>query len=150
MNDEIQDTKAWLQRYFYEKKELAARKRKLAVIENRLGSGVASYEDDGTKCFDTDAARQRHEDALADYSDQQNRVEEQARKVYAIYTQITEAIEELDEPDHRLVAMDRYIFRLKWNDIAELEHISRAQVFRYHGRMLEKMAKIRKSRRFDK
>ena len=54
------------------------------------------------------------------------------------------AIDRLEDDDCKAVAIDRYISRLKWNDIADLEHISRAHLFRVHGKMLEQMAEILK------
>ena len=114
----------------------------LSIIENRLGSGVAKYENDGTSSGDSDAARARHEDTLLEYSEQRAKVEREERELLTEMTKTRKAIDKLADDDCKAVAIDRYINRLKWNDIADLEHISRAQVFRVHDKMLEAMAKI--------
>lgn len=60
-----------------------------------------------------------------------------------------QAIAELSDPTHRAIAIDRYINRLKWEAIAALEHRSVAQVYRDHKQMLEKMADILRSGRYE-
>ena len=141
MRDECYQAKLWLNRNYYSSRQLDADKRMLAVIENVLGSGVARYENDGSSC-DADAARARHEDKLLEYSEQKARVEREERELKEETAKTRSAIDKLDDDDCKAVAIDRYINCLKWNDIATAEHISRAQVFRVHDKMLEQMAKI--------
>lgn len=45
------------------------------------------------------------------------------------------------------IAINSYINRLCWDDVIRLEHYSRAQVFRYHLKMLEELAKILQSKK---
>lgn len=149
MRDECFEAKMWLNRYYYQTKQLDLAKRKLEALENKLGSGVARYENDGTNCQDADVSRQKHEDTLLDYSQQKETVEKMELEHEQLFRITIKAISELEDPDHQLIALDRYIHRLKWNDIAEVEHLGRATVFRIHGRMLEKMVKILQSRRFE-
>lgn len=149
MRDECFEAKMWLNRYYYQTKKLDAARRKLEALENKLGSCVARYENDGTGSRDADAARQRHEDTLLDYSQQKDTVEQLEREHDEIFRTTIKAISELDDSDHQLIALDRYIHRLKWNDIAEVEHLGRSTVFRIHGRMLERMVKILRNGRFE-
>ena len=142
MRDECYQAKLWLNRNYYSSRQLDADRRMLSIIENRLGSGVAKYENDGTSSGDSDAARARHEDTLLEYSEQRAKVEREERELLTEMTKTRKAIDKLADDDCKAVAIDRYINRLKWNDIADLEHISRAQVFRVHDKMLEAMAKI--------
>lgn len=148
MTDECYEAKQWLNRYHHKKRQLNAEKRKLTVLNDRLKSAVARYETDGSKSYDSDAARSRHEEMLLDYSEQKKKVEGTQRELERIYDITLKAINELTDPDHQLIATDRYIMRLRWNDVASLEHISRAQVFRIHIKMLEQMHKILSSGRF--
>lgn len=148
MRDECYQAKLWLNRNYYSSKQLDADKRMLAVIENVLGSGVARYESDGSSC-DADAARARHEDKLLEYSEQKARVEREERELVADMAKTRRAIDKLEDEDHRAVAIERYINRQKWNDITDILHVSRAQLFRVHDKMLEKMAEILRSGRFD-
>ena len=142
MRDDCYQAKLWLNRNYYSSRQLAADRRMLAVIENLLGSGVARYENDGTNSGDADAARARHEDKLIEYSEQKARVEREERELAAEMLKTRRAIEKLEEEDLKTVATERYINLRKWRDIEELIHISRAQLFRVHEKMLEKMAVI--------
>ena len=142
MRDDCYQAKLWLNRNYYSSRQLAADRRMLAVIENLLGSGVARYENDGTSSGDADAARARHEDKLIEYSEQKARVEREERELAAEMLKTRRAIEKLEEEDLKTVATERYINLRKWRDIEELIHISRAQLFRVHEKMLEKMAVI--------
>ena len=142
MRDECYQAKLWLNRNYYSSRQLDADRRRLSIIENKLDSGVAKYENDGTGFGDGDAARARHEDTLLDYSEQKARVEREERELKEETAKTRSAIDKLDDDDCKAVAIDRYINCLKWNDIATAEHISRAQVFRVHDKMLEQMAKI--------
>ena len=82
MRDDCYQAKLWLNRNYYSSRQLEADKRMLSIIENKLGSGVAKYENDGTG-GDSDAARTRHEDKLLEYSMQRERVERETRQLLA-------------------------------------------------------------------
>ena len=143
MRDDCYQAKLWLNRNYYAWRQLDADKRMLSIIENKLGSGVANYQNDGTG-GDSDAARARHEDTLLEYSEMRAKIEREERELLQEMQKTRRAIDRLEDDDCKAVAIDRYISRLKWNDIADLEHISRAQLFRVHGKMLEQMAEILK------
>lgn len=143
------DAKKWLNRYYFKTKDLDNARRKLEAYENKLGSGVARYENDGSDHHDADESRHRHEDTLLDYSQQKAEVEKLEREHDEIFRITIKAIGELEDSDHQLIALDRYIHRLKWSDIIHMEHLGRATAFRIHGRMLEKMVKILQNRRFE-
>lgn len=142
MRDECYQAKLWLNRNYYSSMQLDADKRMLAIIENVVNSAVARYESDGTSSGDADAARARHEDKLLEYSMQRERVERETRQLLAENEKTRRAIDKLEDEDQKAVAINRYINRQKWNDIADIIHISRAQLFRVHDKMLEAMAKI--------
>lgn len=141
MRDECYQAKLWLNRNYYSSRQLDADKRMLAVIENIINSGVANYANDGTG-GDSDAARTRHEDKLLEYSMQRERVERETRQLLAENEKTRRAIDKLEDEDQKAVAINRYINRQKWNEIADIIHISKAQLFRVHDKMLEAMAKI--------
>ena len=144
MTKECKEAKKWLNRNYRKSKQIASDKRMLEVLLNRLGSGVANLETDGTGSSDHDAARHRHEDMLLDYSERKAKIEEEEIDVFNELNKTIAAIDRLEDPDHKAVAIDRYINHLQWNDIAKLEHVSRAQAFRIHDKMLEKMSQILK------
>lgn len=134
----------WLNRNYNAHKQLDADRRTLEIMENRLQSGVARYQSDGTESHDADAAKTRHDDALLDYSMQKDKVEKEERRLIKETVKTREAIDKLSDPSQKAVAIDRYINRLRWEDIAKLEHVSIAQVYRLNTAMLEKMAEILK------
>lgn len=142
MTKDCKEAKKWLNRSYHKAKQLASDKRMLEVLLNLLGSGVARYENDGTDAQDHDASRHKHEDTLLDYSERKAKVEAEEQALVKEITKTRTVIDKLDDPDHKAVAIDRYINHLQWNDIAKLEHVSRAQAFRIHDKMLEKMVPI--------
>lgn len=134
----------WLNRNYNAYRKLEADKRMLEVMKNRLGSGVSKYESDGSESHDTDKARARHEDALLDFSELKGKIEKEERRLFAETVETKAKIDQLDDPTLQAIATDRYINCLKWEDIARLEHISRAQLYRFNTKMLEQMADILK------
>lgn len=136
--------KEWLNRNYNAHKQLDADRRTLEIMENRLQSGVARYESDGTEHHDADQAKARHDDALLDYSIQKAKVEKEERRLVREMVKTRKAIDGLSDPEQKAVAIDRYINRLRWEDIAKLEHVSIAKVYRLNAQMLEKMAEILK------
>ena len=144
MKKECKEAKKWLNRSYHKSKQLASDKRMLEVLLNLLGSGVGNYQNDGTGASDRDATRGKHEDTLLDYSERKGKVEAEEKALASELAKTREVIDRLEDPDHKAVAIDRYINHLQWNDIAKLEHVSRAQAFRIHDKMLEKMSQILK------
>ena len=142
MTDECYKAKEWLNRNYNKAIQLEADQRMLETMSARLGSCVAKYETDGTQSHDADQARARHEDALLEFSEQKAKVEKEERELMQGMTETRRAIDYLADPMHKAVAIDRYINRLRWADIATLEHVSIAQVHRLHAAMLEKIAVI--------
>ena len=149
MKNEAFRAKNWLNRNFQLSRQLEADQRMLEIMSNRLGSGVARYESDGSESHDPDRAKARHDDALLEYSIQKDRVEKEALKLAEEDLKTRKAIAELSDPTHRALAVDRYINRLKWEAIAALEHRSVAQVYRDHKTMLERMADILRTGKYD-
>lgn len=142
MNKDMKEAKFWLNRNYLFTRKVMADKRTLERLESQIAGGVAKYESDGTSSGDRDAARRRHEDALIDYSEILSRYEEEERQLIKEVARTRRAIEKLEDPDLIAIATDRYLNLMKWEDIAEAKSVSRAQVFRIHDRMLEKMVKI--------
>ena len=149
MKNEAYRAKNWLNRNYNLSRQLEADQRMLEIMSNKLGSGVARYESDGSESHDPDRAKARHDDALLEYSIQKDKVEKEARRLMTEDLKTRQAIAELSDPTHRAIAIDRYINRLKWEAIAALEHRSVAQVYRDHKQMLEKMADILRSGRYE-
>ena len=134
----------WLNRNYNAHKQLEADLRMLEIMQNRLQSGVARYENDGSSIHDADAAKAQYDDALLDYSMQKEKVEKEERRLVKEMAKTRRMIDLLDDPCHKAIAIDRSINRLRWEDVAKLEHISIAQIYRLHRAMLEKMAELLK------
>ena len=112
-------------------------------------SPPAAYSSANDAIEDADAARARHEDKLIEYSEQKAKVEREAAQLDVEMAKTRMAINKLEDGDQKDIAIERYINRHKWNDIADILHISRAQMFRIHDKMLDQMAVILKNGRFD-
>lgn len=149
MKNEAYKAKNWLNRNYNLSRQLEADQRMLEIMSNRLQSGVARYESDGSEVHDPDRAKARHDDALLEYSIQKDKVEKEAKKLTEEDLKTRKAISELSDPTLKAIAVDRYINRLKWEAIAALEHRSVAQVYRDHKTMLERMAEILRSGRYE-
>lgn len=141
MTDECYKAKQWLRRAHKFALRVEADARMLEVLSNRINSGVAKYENDGAS-VDRDTAKKRKEDDLLSYCEQRQRVEAEQLQLIAEMTRSRQIIKEIDDPVLESIAINRYINRLCWEDVIKLSHYSRAQVFRYHLRMLEEVAKV--------
>lgn len=64
MKNEAYRAKNWLNRNYNLSRQLEADQRMLEIMLNRLQSGVARYESDGSESHDPDRAKARHDDAL--------------------------------------------------------------------------------------
>lgn len=146
MTDECYKAKQWLRRAHKFALRVEADARMLEVLANRIGAGVAKYETDGAK-VDREDARKRKEDDLLSYSEQRARVEKEQIQLITEMTKTRRAIKEIGDPVLESIAINRYINRLGWDDVIKLSHYSRAQVFRYHLKILEEMAKILQSKK---
>ena len=147
-NPEEITAEEWLNRNYNDMKKLEADRRMLEVMENRLGSGVAKYENDGAQTHDAARSQARHEDALLEYSAQREKVEEETRELARETAKTREAIGNLNDPDLEALATDRYINQLRWKDVAKLEHLGRATVFRYRKKMLAQMVGILRTKNY--
>ena len=141
MTDKAYKAQCWLNRNYNEYKKVEAERRVLATIEDRLFRGTASYYNDGIQ-GNADASNKRREDTLIEYTEQRATLERAVRQL-AKKTEMTRAvIDQLEDPTHQAIAIDRYIARLPWKRIETLEHISRATLFRYHEKMLNEVGDI--------
>ena len=142
MNKELRRAEEWLNRNYGELKRLDADKRTLEVLSARVGARIGKLDRDGTESHDAAIAQARHEDSLFDYSIQAEKVERETRALSQELEKTRKAIDELGDKDLEAVAIDRYINRFRWKDIAKFQHISEAEAYRRRIRMLEKMALI--------
>ena len=148
MNKELRRAEEWLNRNYGELKRLDADKRTLEVLSARIGARVGKLDRDGTESHDAAIAQARHEDSLFDYSMQAEKVEKETRAIAQELEKTRKAIDELGDKDLEAVAIDRYINRFRWKDIAKFQHISEAEAYRRRIRMLEKMALILRTSNF--
>lgn len=139
---EMREAERWLNRNYAALNNLDADKRTLEVLSNRVGARVGKLERDGTESRDAAIAQARHEDSLFDYSMQADKVEREILAISRELSKTLRAIDELGNDELEAIAKDRYISRLKWKDIAKVEHISESEAYRRRLRLLEKMAKI--------
>lgn len=145
MRKALKDAERWLNRNYNFIQQVEADKRMLTILTNRLESSVSKYETDGTDVHDVDQSKQRREDLLLDYSSLKSIVEKEERKLAKELYQTRKMIDKLSKPEYISLAVDRYINRLKWEDISALEHISKSHLYRLRLEMLEEMTEILKN-----
>lgn len=141
MKKECYDAKQWLKRTHKLALRVEADKRFLEILADRINQAVAKYETDGT-ASDRDSARKRREDEMLEYTEQRDHVEQEQLELIAEMTKTRNIVKSLNDPTLEAVAVNRYVNRLQWDDIIKLTHYSRSQVFRFHLKMLEELAKV--------
>ena len=142
MKKALKDAEDWLNRNYNLFNQVEAGKRMLAILSNRLEASVSQYETDGTNVHDVDKSKQRREDLLLDYSSLKASVEKDEKKLIEGLALTRQKIDLLSKPEYISLAIDRYINRLKWEDISALEHISKSHLYRLRLEMLEEMTEI--------
>lgn len=142
MRKALKDAEDWLNRNYNFICQVEADKRMLIILTNRLESSISKYETDGTDVHDVDKSKQRREDLLLDYSSLKAIVEKNEKKLVEELTLTRKKIDLLSKPEYISLAIDRYINRLKWEDISNLEHISKSHLYRLRLEMLEEMTVI--------
>ena len=142
MRKAMKRAEAWLNRNYHFIRQVEANKRMLMILSNRLESSVSQYETDGTGTRDIEKNKQIREDLLLDYSELKGLVEKDEKKLVEEVTLTRKKIEMLSKPEYISLAIDRYINRLKWEDISNLEHISKSHLYRLRLEMLEEMTVI--------
>ena len=145
MRKALKDAERWLNRNYKFIQQVEADKRMLTILTNRLESSVSKYKTDGTDVHDVDQSKQRREDLLLDYSSLKAIVEKEEKKLAKELFVTRKMIDRLSKPEYISLAVDRYINRLKWEDISALEHISKSHLYRLRLEMLEEMTEILKN-----
>lgn len=135
------DAKRWLKRVYFQAMRVEAEERALEFIEARVNACTAQYENDGTK-GDRDRSRKRREDELLDYVEKSEQVEKERIKLAMMRHETRKVIAKLKDPVLETIVENRYINRLQWADVIKLSNYSRAQVFRFHNKAIEKIAAI--------
>lgn len=133
------DAKRWLKRVYYQALRVEAEQRALVILEDRVNSCIGKYENDGTN-GDRDRTRKRREDDLIDYVEKRESVERELSKYMRMRHDTLKVISKLDDPVLETILEKRYIDRLQWDDVVKITNYSRAQVFRYHNKAIEKVA----------
>lgn len=145
MTDSAYQAKEWMERLsdLYGQTQKTA--RIVDILSSRINSTVGNYESFGRGKTDLIVKQQQHEDALLDYSEMVSQYEKEERQYLRETARTRRVIEKMGDPDLIALAIDRYINLMKWEDIVSAEHVSRAEAFRIHDRMLNKMAEVLKT-----
>ena len=143
MTDECYEAKQWMRRVHVIAKRVESNERMLEVLENRVNAAVAKYENSGAT-VDREQAQKRRDDELLEYCEQKAKVERSRNLLSKETHKVRRVISKVDEPILEEILTNRYINRLAWNDVVRISNYSRAQVFRFHGQGLEKVARILK------
>lgn len=147
MTDEMFEAKQWLRRVYVIAKRVESNERMLEVLKARVNTATAVYENKSGR-GDREQAQKRREDALLDYIDQEDKVERSRNLLNRETGKVKKVIDRIDDKTVGDIMDLRYIKLLAWDDVVKVANYSRAQVFRFHGQGLEKVAVIlREARR---
>lgn len=147
MTDEMFEAKQWLRRVYVIAKRVESNERMLEVLKARVNTATAVYENKSGR-GDREQAQKRREDALLDYIEQEDKVERSRNLLNRETGKVKKVIDRIDDETVGDIMDLRYIKLLAWDDVVKVANYSRAQVFRFHGQGLEKVAVIlREARR---
>lgn len=147
MTDEMFEAKQWLRRVYVIAKRVESNERMLEVLKARVNAATAVYENKSGR-GDREQAQKRREDALLDYIEQEDKVERSRNLLSRETGKVKKVIDRIDDETVGDIMDLRYIKLLAWDDVVKVANYSRAQVFRFHGQGLEKVAVIlREARR---
>lgn len=141
MTDEMFEAKQWLRRVYVLSKRVESNERMLEVLKARVNTATAVYENKSGR-GDRDQAQKRREDALLDYIDQEDKVERSRNLLNREAGKVKKVIDRIDDKTVGDIMDLRYLKLLAWDDVVKVANYSRAQVFRFHGQGLEKVAVI--------
>lgn len=147
MTDEMYEAKQWLRRVYVLSKRVESNERMLEVLKARVNTATAVYENKSGR-GDREQAQKRREDALLDYIEQEDKVERSRNLLNRETGKVKNVIDRIDDKTVGDIMDLRYLKLLAWDDVVKVANYSRAQVFRFHGQGLEKVAVIlREARR---
>ena len=141
MTDECYDAKQWLKRVHVIAVRVESNERMLEVLQDKVNQAVAKYENSGA-AVDREQANKRKEEEMLEYVEQQEKVERSRNLLSKETHKVRYVISKIEDATLEEIATNRYINRLSWNDVIRISNYSRAQVFRYHLHILEKVARI--------
>lgn len=141
MTDEMFEAKQWLRRVYVLSKRVESNERMLEVLKARVNTATAVYENKSGR-GDREQAQKRREDALLDYIDQEDKVERSRNLLNREASKVKKVIDRIDDKTVGDIMDLRYLKLLAWDDVVKVANYSRAQVFRFHGQGLEKVAVI--------
>ena len=141
MTDEMFEAKQWLRRVYVLSKRVESNERMLEVLKARVNTATAVYENKSGR-GDREQAQKRREDALLDYIDQEDKVERSRNLLNREAGKVKKVIDRIDDKTVGDIMDLRYLKLLAWDDVVKVANYSRAQVFRFHGQGLEKVAVI--------
>lgn len=141
MTDEMYEAKQWLRRVYVLSKRVESNERMLEVLKARVNTATAVYENKSGR-GDREQAQKRREDALLDYIEQEDKVERSRNLLNRETGKVKKVIDRIDDKTVGDIMDLRYLKLLAWDDVVKVANYSRAQVFRFHGQGLEKVAVI--------
>lgn len=127
--------KEYLSRYVNCERRIESKLEKITELKDKAISISVNF---GEKVQTSKQANGR-EKIISMYMDMQNDIQNEIKKLRAILKNISDVISSLDNEDQKEILERRYINNQGFPDIAEEMHISLRQIFRIHGKALEKI-----------
>lgn len=127
--------KEFLSRYSSCERRIEVKEEKIRELKDRAVSISISFREK----VQTNKQIHGTEKIISLYMDMQTKLEEEILELSKIATQIAKVVEKIDDDDQKEILERRYINRQGFPKISEEMYISERQIFRIHGKALEKV-----------
>lgn len=142
MTDKAYQTKKWLNRLIdlYDRAEKI--RNQINVMESYINNAVSNYENSGRGRTDLIVRQQQREDALLTYSMKQAEYDKEYMKFVREELITINVLDRMENRRHAVLLFDRYINRLKWEDIIKSKRydMKKSQLLNHHTQALEELA----------
>lgn len=142
MTDAQYKAKKWLMNYRRFYRQVESDRKLLEALEAIVNKCVSTYESDGSGGRDVNISKQKHEDALLEYSKQRAELESKELALINRTNEVANVIKQLPDSDHKDIATDLYLRNMKWEQCQDDLNISKATLDRKHRDMLTELANI--------
>lgn len=144
MTDSQMEAKKWLVEYRNFYRHVKSFRKAVEAQEAIVNNCVSIYETDGSGGRDIEKSKQRHEDALLEYSKKKAELENKEIELISRTNEVVNVIKQLRDSDHMDIATDLYLRAMTWEQCMEDLHISKSTFDRKRLGMLAEVAKILK------
>lgn len=141
MTDEAYKAKTWLNRTIDLYQQAEKTENALKLIESRLNSAVANYENTGSGSSDLVVRQQRHEDLLLDYSMKKEQYEREYMRFVRQNLITMNVLDRMENRLHSSILFARFINRYSFKEIEKKNffNLKRSQLYNHYNEALNEL-----------